>query len=469
MAITKIHAIKHTLGKAINYICNDRKTNDSLIYTFNCSRETAELEFELTAQNARNGGQNQAYHLIQSFKPGEVTPEQAHLIAREWADKVLRGRHEYILATHTDKSHVHTHIIFNAVSFKDFRRYKSDKKSYYRLREISDEICERYGIASIEPEQRKRKFNYEKKYNGYISKKSLIRKAIDEAVLCSFTYEDFLNEMKRRGYIARENDFLWFRNKSDKRFSKTDTIGAAYRKENIQKRICGIYYPQNISLIIAVESSIKAQQSKSYEHWLKIQNLKAAAKTMVRMEELGIKTYDELNEQISKQETKIKSLTSDNGQAQKRIAEVEKIIRNNNIRKQYLPIIKEYNSAIFKNRYYENHRKEIDSYNKAVKFLIPHMISGKYPNPRNLESEKTKLQSDIQNRNFKIERARAAYDEYAVLKRNLDIMLDYEQAQPTQQEPHKRESIRAKLEEKKKLAAEQNRHTNKREHSYPEL
>ncbi|MGN0661104.1 MAG: relaxase/mobilization nuclease domain-containing protein, partial [Oscillospiraceae bacterium] len=103
MAITKIHAIRHTVGKSIKYICDNAKTNDNLIYSFNCTPQTAELEFELTAQKARSGGQNKAYHLIQSFRPGEVTPEKAYLIAREWADKVLKDKYEYVLATHTDK------------------------------------------------------------------------------------------------------------------------------------------------------------------------------------------------------------------------------------------------------------------------------------------------------------------------------------------------------------------------------
>lgn len=102
MAITKIHPIKHTVGKAIRYICDCNKTNDNLIYSFCCAKETAELEFELTAQNARSGGQNQAYHMIQSFSPDEVTPERAHLIAKEWADKVLQGKYEYVLATQVD-------------------------------------------------------------------------------------------------------------------------------------------------------------------------------------------------------------------------------------------------------------------------------------------------------------------------------------------------------------------------------
>lgn len=157
MAITKIHAVKHTVGKSITYIGNDLKTeNGEYISTFGCAYETAELEFELTAQGAKyDGGENQAYHLIQSFKQGEVTPEQCHEIGKKFAYEVLGGKYEYVLCTHTDKGHYHNHIIFNAVSFKDHKRYKSDKKSYYRIREISDKICAEYSLNVIEESKHK--------------------------------------------------------------------------------------------------------------------------------------------------------------------------------------------------------------------------------------------------------------------------------------------------------------------------
>lgn len=133
MAITKIHSIKSTLGKSITYIGNDIKTESGkYISTFGCAYETAELEFALTAQSAKSGGQNLAYHLIQSFKQGEVTADECHEIGKKFADEVLGGEYEYVLCTHTDKGHYHNHIIFNAVSFKDYKRYRSDKKIIFQ-------------------------------------------------------------------------------------------------------------------------------------------------------------------------------------------------------------------------------------------------------------------------------------------------------------------------------------------------
>lgn len=438
MAITKIHSIKNTVSKAIAYICNDSKTNDSLIYSFNCVPETAALEFDLTAQNARNGGENKAYHLIQSFAPGEVTPEQAHSMARELAERVLKWEYEYVIATHTDKSHLHSHIIFNAVSFKDYKRYKSDKRSYYRIREISDEICESYGIEIIPKDTHKKgtqkRFDYDKHYKKYVSKKSLIQKAVDDAILYSMSYEDFLNEMLKRGYDARNDEYLWFRYKTGKRFTKTNTIGIAYTRENIQKRINGVYRPKNISLLIDIESNIKCSQSKGYEQWAKIFNLKTTAKTLNRMRELGINNYDELKKNLAEHSDKLQSAKAEADKAQKRIDEINKLLKYNDLRRKYLPVIKEYNSKkLLKNSYYEKHKTEIDSYNKAVAFLKSHMTNGKYPNPKSLESEKAKLQSQLDKITKELSSSKADYDEYAALKHNADKILGITENPPQTQ------------------------------------
>ena len=468
MAITKIKAIKHTVSKAIDYICDTDKTKDNHLYSFNCTHETAALEFELTAQQARKG-ENKAYHMVQSFRPNEVTPEQAHLIARQLADKVLKGKYEYVLCTHTDKAHIHSHIIFNAVSFKDHKRYKSDKKSYYRLRRISDELCNEYGIEPVKAGIQKKKFNYKQKYKKYVSKKSLVKKAIDEAVLYSLTYEDFLKEMQIRGYYAREDDFLWFCHETDKRFTKTDTIGFAYKAENIKKRIKGLYKPKAVTLLIDIESNIKCQQSRGYEHWATLHNLQTAAKTLMRIEELGFKSYESLSDELSAHENKIKALKSQSTMAQKRITEIDKIIQNSDILQKYLLVVKEYNvGKLFKKSFYNKHRKEIDSYNKAITFLKPHMVNKKYPNPKNLNNEKVRLQADIAKYKNEIEDIKSKHDELSALKQNIDIFLG-KQEQPQQN----RSSLLTRLKENQKKVDEinhqQEQSQHRRGHINPEL
>ena len=150
MAVTKTHPIKTTLNKAIAYICNPGKTDDTiLVSAFRCSAETADIEFSWTRRHAIDKGTNLGRHLIQAFSPGEITPEQAHEIGMKLANEVLGGKYEFVLTTHIDKGHIHNHIIFNSVSFVDYRKYHSNKRSYHFIRRTSDRLCKEYGLSVI--------------------------------------------------------------------------------------------------------------------------------------------------------------------------------------------------------------------------------------------------------------------------------------------------------------------------------
>ena len=146
MAYIKIFPIKVTDKKALKYIMNPDKTDEKLlISSFACSPETADLEFALTREtgkkNVMEKGDNLAFHLIQSFKPGEVDAETAHRLGQEFADEVLKGKYEYVISTHVDQNHIHNHIIFNATSFADHHKYVSNKRSYHKICRISNRIC----------------------------------------------------------------------------------------------------------------------------------------------------------------------------------------------------------------------------------------------------------------------------------------------------------------------------------------
>ena len=150
MAVTKIHAIKSTLGKAITYICNEQKTDSKvLISSFGCAPETADLEFKFLLSNNKEGGPNLAYHLIQSFAPGEVTGEEAHRISQDLADRFLQGKYSYVLTTHIDKDHVHSHFIFCAVNRENNKKYHGCTQNYYKIRSISDKLCMEHGKSVI--------------------------------------------------------------------------------------------------------------------------------------------------------------------------------------------------------------------------------------------------------------------------------------------------------------------------------
>lgn len=471
MAITKIHAVKRTVGKSITYIGNDLKTeNGKYISTFGCAYETAELEFELTAQSAKGGGQNQAYHLIQSFKQGEVTAEQCHEFGKRLANEVLGGKYEYVLCTHTDRGHYHNHIIFNAVSFKDYKRYRSDKKSYFRIREISDKICAGYGLNVIEEGKRRSSYEYKK---TYLSNKYRIKKAIDECILYATNYDDFLRRMSDKNFSVRQDEFLWFRDKGNKRFTKTDTIGKAYSRDNIEKRIRGIYRPTTVDLLIDIERNIKCQQSKGYEQWAKIHNLKLFSKTLIILQEKGLMNYDDLSKQVSEKSEKMKALQDKIESDKKQISELDTVMKNLKTYRSLKPIYEEYSkkNPLTKNSFYNKHKQEIDLFDKAANELKSYATpDNKLPSMKRLETEKQRLQADISKLSTQYTDIKSEYTDMAALKKNVDMFLnktpELKQAPPT-----KKPSILKKLAEHRENAQQQeeDRRVQKHREHAPEL
>ena len=227
MAYIKIFPIKVTDKKALDYITNPDKTDEKLLVSsFGCSPETADLEFAMTRESAKkNGmdkGNNLAFHLIQSFKPGEVDAETAHRLGQQFADEVLKGKYEYVISTHVDKNHIHNHIIFNAASFVDHHKYVSNKRSYHKLCRISNRICQENGLATSMPTGEKGKSYKENlEYHRGTSWKAKLRVNVDKAIWSSVNYDEFLQKMQLTGYEVRQGKHLSFRAPEQKNFHIT--------------------------------------------------------------------------------------------------------------------------------------------------------------------------------------------------------------------------------------------------------
>jgi len=250
MAVTKIKPVKSALKRALDYIQNPDKTDEKmLVSSFGCGYETAFEEFELTLSKARQKGNNLAHHLIQSFEPGESTPEQAHEIGKRLADELTKGRYEYVLTTHIDKGHIHNHLIFCAASFIDHKKYISNKKSYYEIRNFSDKLCKEYGLAVLSPTHDKdRGAGKGKHYAEYTadkegggSWKSKLKIAIDNIIPESKNFEDFLKRLEDTGHEIKRGKYISVRAPGQERFTRTKTLGVDYTEESIIKRIAGDY------------------------------------------------------------------------------------------------------------------------------------------------------------------------------------------------------------------------------------
>ena len=198
MAVTKIKPIRGTVNKALAYILDPKKTDDELyVSSYGCAAsDAAAKEFEWTRNLAVQQGMQMpkviARHLIQSFDVGEVTPEQAHEIGKQFADEWLKGKYEYVIATHIDKGHCHNHIIFNAVNYVDFHAYRSNKQTYRQMRQLSDEICKEHGLSVIPPSQSKgmsyKEYTEAKRGTSW---KQKLKQTIDRCVITAKDYPPY--------------------------------------------------------------------------------------------------------------------------------------------------------------------------------------------------------------------------------------------------------------------------------------
>ncbi len=209
MAYTKIHAVTATVNKAVDYICNPAKTDEGiLISSYGCSPETAAYDFRFALSKTSQSDKNKAYHLIQSFFPGEVSYQEAHRIGVELADRLLEGRYSYVVSTHIDRGHVHNHIIFCAADNIDHEKYHDCKKTYYNIRSLSDELCREHELSVITPgEKRGKTYKEWQAGKSGSSWKEQLKADIDEAIKTAAAYEDCIEFIRAKGYEVKGESF----------------------------------------------------------------------------------------------------------------------------------------------------------------------------------------------------------------------------------------------------------------------
>ena len=321
MAYLKIFPIKVTDKKALDYITNPDKTDEKLLVSsFGCSPETADLEFSMTREIAKkNGmdkGDNLAFHLIQSFKPGEVDAENAHRLGQQFADEVLKGKYEYVISTHVDKNHIHNHIIFNAASFVDHHKYVSNKRSYHKLCRISNRICHENGLATSMPTGEKGKsYKENMEYHRGTSWKAKLRVAVDKSIWTSINYEEFLQKMQLAGYEVRQGKHLSFRAPEQKNFTYMKSLGSYYSEENVRIRLAKnrskAKVPKHLSiearLYINISTYVTTGNREGFERWAKLNNLKEAARTFNYLSENNLLNYEDFQQHVSDVDASVKA------------------------------------------------------------------------------------------------------------------------------------------------------------------
>ena len=460
MAYTKIHAITATVNKAVDYICSPDKTDEGiLISSYGCSPETAAYDFKFALSKTSQSDPNKAYHLIQSFFPGEVSYKEAHQIGVELADKLLEGKYSYVVTTHIDKGHVHNHIIFCAADNINHEKYHDCKKTYYNIRNLSDTLCMEHKLSVITPGEKRGKTykEWQAGKNGSAWKERL-KADIDEAIKIAATYKDCIALIRAKGYEIKSEEigttsdskgekthkFISFRPLDRERFVRgsAKSLGAEYTKERIKERIeekalvrdkKRVPFPTRKKPIVKDYSKKnlidttedKFTQSPGLKHWADIQNLKIAAASYSQSGSMA-----ELEKQIVAKSTLAKTARESLVETERQLKDLGQVLKYAEQYKANHIYHVRYQKSKDKDAYLRRHETELILHDGAENMLKRFGID-----PKNLDVDK--LRSDYNALYSKKQALQKTYKsaekETADLNRKLDNLNQYLARTPGQQ------------------------------------
>ena len=431
MAYTRIHAIKSTVAKAVAYICNPDKTDQQLLVgTFGCTAETARHDFDYALSRTKSSDKNQAYHLIQSFAKGEVSHEEAHRIGIELADKLLGGKYSYVVATHTDKGHPHNHIIICAADNIEHKKYNACQKSYYHIRQLSDELCKEHNLSIIIPSGRKGKKYVEwKAEQEGTSWKKRLQEDIDECVRIAKSYEDFLRLIREKGYTVSGEKigdphakYIKFIAPGQERPVRGSfrNFGTGYTKEEIKDRIENPEKWQNIEQTTKEQSESdvsiqkprikipkkdiitrtganrtlidttgeKFQNSPGLQHWASVKNLKTVAASYAAADNLS-----ELQKQIDDKTAEAKSARTELVELEHQMKKVSELLLYAEQYRDNKPFQEKYKKSKDPDRYLRMHETQLILYDGAERMLLKMGLSPKSVNAAEIRADYEKMMS----------------------------------------------------------------------------
>src|SRR5699024_10021966 len=443
MAVTRLIPLHINKGKTIaqcltdrlEYGKNGRKTEDGkYISSYECDPRTADEEFLLAKrQYLHITGRKQekdviAYQIRQSFKPGEISPEKANEIGYELAMRFTKGRHAFIVATHTDRAHIHNHIYFNSTSLDRKRKFRDFRFSWRALSRISDRICLEHGLSIVEPKRRKSKKQIERPKRP--SFRDGLRTAIDAALERKpKDFDELIKLLEADGYEFKNGKHPAFRGTGQKRFLRLRSLGDGYSEEELRAVISGKSgsrrkekKPQRrtkpgLNLLIDIQEKLNQGKGAGYERWAKVFNLKQMAQVMCFLQENGLTSYDELSKKTDEMTARFNQLSEMIKISEKRLAEIAvlrtHIINYSKTRNVYVA----YRKAGYSRKFYEAHREEI-MLHKAAKEAFNQLNVKKIPRVKELNMEYAEV----------MKQKKAAYAEYRSVRKE---MQDYVIARKT--------------------------------------
>ena len=439
----KGRTVAEALGRVTNYVENPEKTNGGdLVTAYQCNPSIADQEFlfskrQYAAITGRERKDNDviAYHLRQSFKPGEITPELANKIGYDLAMSLTKGNHAFIVCTHVDKHHIHSHIVFNSTAIDCTRKFRNFWRSSFAIRKISDMLCLENGLSVIaEPKPSRGS------YGTWLGedKPPTVREHLEDMIDTALgqgckDFDSFLAAMKTAGAEVKRGKHLAFKIPNSKRFVRCDSLGDNYTEAAIMERISGkrIVAPRAKStvkskpnLLIDIQAKMQQANSPGFERWAKIFNLKEMAKTLIYLQENGLTDLGELEKACDAAAQKFNDLGAQMKAAEQRMKDISELQRHIGTYSKTREVYAQYRKLTGRKqaKFYEQHTSEIEGC-QAAKRYFDSLGLKKLPSIQSLKQEYATLYAGNRKRYPEYKQARGKMIELLTAKNNVERIL----------------------------------------------
>ena len=445
MAATRLIALHKNKGKTVaaclksrtDYVQNPDKTEQGeLVSCHECSPLTVDEEFMLTkrqyelATGRRQKSDVIAYQIRQSFKPGEITAEEANKVGYELAMRFTKGKHAFVVATHTDRQHIHNHVIFNSTALDGTRKFRDFFFSALAVQRLSDLICLEHQLSVIEIKpyrKRQKRTLYPPKESNRDRLCGIIDSILAEKPK---DYEDFLQKLEQQGYEVKRGKYTSVKGARQKRFIRFKTLGAGYSEDELQAVIAGKteHHPRQIQLLqeppfqflVDIQAKLAEEKSEGYARWAKKYNLKEMSKTLIFLQEHKIGSADELNERTAAATEKYHQLGDSIKAAETRMVEIA-VLKTHivNYAKTH-PVYDAYRKAGYSKKFLEEHREQI-TLHKAAKVAFDEAGLKKLPKVKELNVEYAELLAKKKSAYPEYRKARDEMQELMKAQKNVEM------------------------------------------------
>ena len=434
MHINKGKTVAQCLADRTDYAKNPDKTdNGQLVSSYECNPDTVDAEFALSKREYfQITGRTQendiiAYQVRQSFKPGEITPEEANAVGYEFAKQFTKGNHAFIVCTHIDKKHIHNHIIWNSTTLDCTRKFRDFWGMAKVVRILSDIICFKHGLSIIDkPKKHGKSYNSWLGEKEHISNRDYLKEAIDKALAQKpKTYDEFFALLRQDGYTVVPGKHLTFSHPRQKKNIRVRSLGEGYSERDIQSCILGnkVHSPktkkkqyEKTNLLYDIEKMINSGKGAAYENWAKKFSAKQIAKSIMFLKEHNFANYDEFAKDVKEKQEKYAELSEKIKVSEKRLSEIAVLKKHIINYSKTKDIYVEYRKSGYSKKYLAEHEADI-LIHKAAKKAFDELKLDKLPSVKSLNSEYAKLLSA----------KKEDYAEYIKLQKEVREMLLHKQ------------------------------------------